>query len=72
MTEYEIRVKGHLCGNWHDWFGGMTLQALTNGESRLYGPVADQAALFGYLSRIRDLGLELLAVNPLIREEEET
>ncbi|MCB0084769.1 MAG: hypothetical protein KDE47_27700 [Caldilineaceae bacterium] len=71
MAEYEIRVKGHLCGNWHDWFGGMILQTLANGESRLHGPVADQAALFGHLSRIRDLGLELIAVSPLIREGEE-
>jgi hypothetical protein len=29
----------------------------------LTGPVADQAALFGLLTRIRDLALPLLSVN---------
>ena len=60
---YEIRVEGHLQGDWRDWFGDMTLSCLPNGELVLCGPVADQAALFGLLARIRDLGLTLLAVN---------
>ena len=60
---YEIRVEGHLQGDWRDWFGEMTLSCLPNGDLLLRGPVADQAALFGLLARIRDLGLTLLAVN---------
>lgn len=62
---YAIRVKGHLQGDWRDWFGDMTLRCLPNGELLLCGPVTDQAALFGLLARIRDLGLTLIAVNPL-------
>jgi len=62
---YEIRVQGHLQGDWRDWFGAMTLHCLPNGELALCGPVADQAALFGLLARIRDLGLTLVAVNQL-------
>jgi hypothetical protein len=60
---YEIRVQGHLQGDWRDWFGAMTMHCLPNGELALFGPVADQAALFGMLARIRDLGLTLVAVN---------
>jgi hypothetical protein len=33
-----------------------------NGEAVLAGPVADQAALHGLLTRVRDLGLPLIAV----------
>jgi hypothetical protein len=64
MTErtiYEIRVKGHLtAGQWRDWFGGLAMENLPSGETHLFGPVADQAALHGILNRIRDLGLTLV------------
>ena len=62
---YEIRVQGHLQGDWCDWFGEMKLVGLPDGTLALTGPVADQAALFGLLARIRDLGLPLIAVNQL-------
>ncbi|MCU0484786.1 MAG: hypothetical protein MUC85_01620 [Anaerolineales bacterium] len=60
--QYGIRVKGALDSRWADWFGGLTLRVLDNDETLLEGPVADQAALHGILAKIRDLGLELLAV----------
>jgi hypothetical protein len=61
---YEIRVSGHLSPQWVDWFEGLTV-TLEDGETRLSGPIADQAALFGLLKKVRDLGLTLLSVNPL-------
>jgi hypothetical protein len=61
---YEIRVRGHLDEDyWARWFEGMTVKTDDNGETILTGPVADQAALYGLLSRIRDLALPLLSVN---------
>ncbi len=65
LTEpyYQIRVRGHLDAHWADWFGEMSISHGTYGETVLSGVVADQAALFGLLARIRDLGLTLLAVN---------
>ncbi len=62
---YEIRVKGHLDPEWADWFDGLTITHGPDGESVLSGPVRDQAALHGVLMRIRDLGLTLVAVNPM-------
>jgi hypothetical protein len=60
---YEIRVEGRLDGDhWEAWFGGMTVRAAEGGETVLCGPVADQAALYGLLSRLRDLALPLLSV----------
>jgi hypothetical protein len=59
---YEIRIKGHLENRWADWFEGLTITALDNGETLLTGPVIDQAALHGLLKKVRDLGLPLLSV----------
>ena len=64
MTEtYRIRLKGHLAAHWAEWFDGLTITLLDNGETLLVGPVIDQAALHGMLNHIRDLGLPLLAVD---------
>ncbi len=59
---YEIRVHGHLDQRWKQYFQGMKIELLENGETRLCGEVADQAALHSLLTRIRDLGLTLLLV----------
>ena len=59
---YQIRIKGHLGHEWADWFEGLTLTALDNGETLLTGPVVDQAALHGVLRKVRDLAMPLLSV----------
>ena len=59
---YEIRVKGHLDHRWVAWFDGLALTHETDGTTVICGQVADQAALFGLLHRIRDLGLPLVSV----------
>lgn len=62
MMVYEIRIQGHLGRRWQAWFEGMTIGRLENGDTVLRGPVADQAALYGLLRKVRDLGLPLLSV----------
>jgi hypothetical protein len=59
---YEIRLKGHLDDRWAAWFDGLTITRQDDGTTLLTGPVADQAALHGLLSKVRDLGLPLIAV----------
>lgn len=59
---YQIRIEGHLSHEWADWFGGMTIRRIDNGETLLTGPVVDQAELFGLLKKVRDLGLPLVSV----------
>ena len=61
----ELRIKGHLDDRWADWFEGLTITREDNGETRLTGPVVDQAALHGLLRRVRDLGIPLVSVSPL-------
>lgn len=58
---YQIRLQGHLGVQWAAWFDGLTITHLANGDTLLTGPVADQAALYGVLRKVRDLGLPLLA-----------
>jgi hypothetical protein len=60
---YQIRIKGHLGREWTDWFEGLTITALDGGETLLIGPVVDQAALYGLLKKVRDIGMPLLSVN---------
>ncbi len=59
---YEFRIEGQLSPTWSDWFGGLTLTNLQDGQFILSGPIRDQAALHGILARIRDLNLKLILV----------
>ena len=62
---YEIRIKGHLGSQWTDWFEGLTITLEEDGDTLLTGPVTDQAALYGLLKKVRDLGMPLVSVNPV-------
>ena len=59
---YEIRLKGHLDARWADQFEHMSFTHASDGTTILSGPVVDQAALYGLLRNVRDLGLPLLSV----------
>ena len=74
-TFYQIIVKGHLPSNWSDWFDGSTITNEPGGYCQIAGEVVDQSALHSILQRIRDLGLTLISVNPIItvqKVEEDT
>jgi len=60
---YEIRIRGHLPDWWANWFEGLVITREENGDTLLTGPVVDQAALYGLLKKVRDLGMSLRAVN---------
>lgn len=60
---YEIKIEGYLGQQWTDWFGGLTITLQNNGATLLTGPVVDQAALYGLLKKVRDLGMPLISVN---------
>jgi hypothetical protein len=61
-VHYEIRVRGVLDGGWSAWFDDLQMTSDERGQTTIAGPVPDQAALHGLLAKIRDLGLDLLAV----------
>ncbi len=62
---YTIRIQGHLDPTWSEWLQGLTIVHDSNGMTVLTGPLQDQAALFGVLIKLRDLGLTLVSVNPV-------
>ena len=64
---YQIRILGHLTADWSEWFDGLNVIQLSNGETLLTGSL-DQARLHGVLARIRDLNLTLVAVNRLAED----
>ena len=66
---YEIRVEGILDPRWTAWFEGLEV-SIDGTETVIAGPVVDQAALHGLLTRVRDLGLVLVSVRRLDRPAE--
>ena len=66
-----IRVKGHLDPSWREWLEGLQIVHETDGTSRLSGPLQDQPALYGVLTKIGRLDLTLLSLerSELMNEE---
>ena len=62
MQSVEIKVRGQIDRGWSDWFDGFNIMHNPEGESILVGSVRDQAELRGILSKLADLGLELISV----------
>jgi hypothetical protein len=63
MQRIEIRVKEQMDERWVDWLEGLEIQHANSGETILTGSVPDQAALFGLMTKLRDLGVTLISVN---------
>ncbi len=61
---YEIQVRGRIDPRWADWFSEVAI--VVDGEvTTLTGPVVDQAALRGILSKIWDLNLGVISVRTI-------
>jgi len=52
---YVIRVKGHLDILWQAWFENLSITHESDGTTLLYGPIRDQAALYGILFNMKEL-----------------
>lgn len=68
MDYYEITVQGHLDARRAECFEGLELRLLPGGGTLIAGPVRDQAELHAVLSRIRDMGIILVAVKLVGRD----
>jgi hypothetical protein len=61
---YSIVIQGRLGDRLDGMFGGLEIRPRP-GETELIGPVIDQAELYGLLNYLRDLGIDLVSVNPV-------
>jgi hypothetical protein len=63
---YQIEIVGHLNNKKAMWFENLSLTNDYGDDGTpvtiITGEVADQAALYGLLNKVRNLGLPLLAV----------
>lgn len=64
MTGYDLRVRGHLDPAWASWLGAASLVHEPAGTTTLLLDGADQAALHGVLTKLRDLGVPLVSLAP--------
>lgn len=64
LRRYEIRIAGQLDAGWQAWFDDLCITPTDDGDTVLHGEIVDQAALYGILKRINNLGLLLISVNP--------
>jgi hypothetical protein len=61
QARYEIRVAGVLDSRWAAWFDGLQVSGQGD-QTVISGLLADQPALHGVLTKVRDLGLCLISV----------
>ena len=66
---YHIRVQGHLDTDWSEEFEGLTIIHQSDGTSLFSGVLADQSVVHAVLLKVRDLGVPLLSLCRIEREE---
>lgn len=72
---YEFRVGSRISSQSAAWFEGMEIavdETAVPAQTLIKGYMEDQAALYGLISRIRDLGLTLLSVNQIGQKGDDT
>ena len=62
-TMYRICIRGRVTERLGSALEGMRLESGAT-ESAFTGEIHDQSQLYGLLDRVRDLGLELVSVQP--------
>jgi len=62
-SKYRIVLRGRLGERFESAFDGMVLEP-GHGQTVLIGEIRDQAHLYGLLDRLRDFGIDLVAVEP--------
>jgi len=59
---YRLCLQGRVSASWQDWLKDVSINQTEDNQTVITGIVRDQAALFGLLSYVRDLGVPLISV----------
>ncbi len=62
MLAVEIIVIGRIDKEWYAWLGELAITHAEPNRTVLTGVLTDQAAVYGVISRLRDLGTSLSTV----------
>ena len=68
MPQYDIRIRGIIGSRLEEWFDGMEIRGLAEGQTLISGYLEDQAALYGILNKIQNLGLILVEIKTISGE----
>ncbi len=63
MHRVEIRLQGILSLEWSDWLEGLQITHTREGDTMIRGQVCDQAAFYGVIAKVRDLGIKLISAS---------
>jgi len=63
MQTVEIKIKGQVDPDWSDSMAGLKITPTMDGNTLLSGRIRDQSALYGLLSHLSNLGLQLISVS---------
>ncbi len=73
-SEIQIQVQGWIDERWANWFDGIAMAYTGTRDNSpvtiLSGPIVDQAALRGILTKVWDLNLVVISVNQIESEGE--
>ena len=69
MQIVTIKIKGEMDETWSEWFEGFEFDHSASNETILTGVVEDQAAFYGLIGKLRDLGLQLVEVSSVEHTE---
>lgn len=64
LVRYEIRIEGHLSETLAKAFPELG-HVVMSGQTILFGPVVDEAHLYGLLARCQSLGLRVVEMRQL-------
>jgi len=69
MLAVEIIVIGRIDKEWCEWLGGLEMNSAGLDQTVLTGILPDQAAVYGIIARLRDLGIPLSSVRITVTEK---
>ena len=69
MLQVEIRIRGQIDQDWSDSLAGLEVTHTPDGNTVLSGPVRDRATVSGLLSRLSNLGFQLISFSTANTED---